>query len=117
MQEMISHCGLVCTGCPAFIATQANSDEERQRVVEKWSSEQAPLSIQDINCDGCLSTGKRLFKFCNDCEVRGCAVEKGVANCAYCGDFACAKLDKLWEMINSSEARERLEAIRKNQKK
>ncbi len=117
MQEMISYCGLVCTGCPAFIATQANSDEERQRVVEKWSSEQFPLSAEDINCDGCLSTDKRLFKFCNDCEVRVCAVDKGVANCAHCADFACAKLDKLWEMINNPEARERLEAMRKDQQK
>ena len=117
MQEMIAHCGLVCTGCPAFIATQQNNDEERKRVVEKWSSDQFPLSMEDINCDGCLSTGKRIFKFCNDCEVRVCAVGKGVANCAYCDDFACSKLDNIWKIIDNPEARERLEAMREDEKK
>jgi len=114
MEEMIAYCGLVCTGCPAFIATQNNSDEERQRVVEKWSSEQYPLEVKDINCDGCLSSGERLLKFCRECEVRACGFERGIENCAHCEDFACSKLEKLYSMINGTEARERLENIKKN---
>ena len=114
MEEMIAFCGLVCTGCPAFIATQNNNDEERKRVVEKWSSDQFPLETKEINCDGCLTVGKRLFKFCNNCDVRTCAQAKEVQNCAYCDDFACSKLEKLWDMISGDEARGRLEEIRKN---
>lgn len=114
MQEMIAYCGLVCTGCPAFIATQNNSDEERERVVEKWSSEEHRLEVSDISCDGCLSVDKRLFKFCTDCEVRNCASTKDVSNCAHCDEFACSKLEKLWDMISGDEAKERLEEIRKN---
>lgn len=117
MQEMIAHCGLVCTGCPAFIATQNDSDEERKRVVEKWSSDQFPLETMDIDCDGCLSAGPRLFKFCSDCEVRTCALARKVETCAHCADFACSKLEKMWEMTNSTEARERLVGIRKGLKK
>ena len=114
MQEMIAYCGLVCTGCPAFIATQKDDDAERQKVVEKWSSEQYPLTVEDINCDGCLTVGKRLIKFCNECEVRACGLEREVENCAHCDDFACSKLEKLWGIISSDEAKERLENIRKN---
>lgn len=113
MQEMIAYCGLVCTGCPAFLATQGNDDEARKKVAEQWSSEQHPTKIEDINCDGCTSVGKRLIKFCNECEVRACGSEKKVENCAYCEDFACDKLEKLWGMISSKEAKGRLEEIRK----
>jgi hypothetical protein len=113
MQEMIAYCGLVCTGCPAFVATQNHSDEERKRVVEKWSSDQFPLETKDINCDGCLSVGNRIFKFCTDCEVRTCGSAREVKNCAYCNDFVCSKLEKLWEMISGDEARQRLEEIKK----
>lgn len=113
MQEMIAYCGLVCTGCPAYIATQENSDTLRKQVVDKWSSDQYPIKIEDINCDGCLSTGKRLIKFCNECEVRACGIEKEVENCAHCENYACSKLEKLWSMISSTEAKERLENIKK----
>jgi hypothetical protein len=113
MQEMIAYCGLVCTGCPAFIATQKDDNAERQKVIEKWSSEEYPMTIEDINCDGCLAVDKRLIKFCHECEVRVCGSEKKVENCAHCDDFACDKLEKLWGMISSKEAKGRLEEIRK----
>jgi hypothetical protein len=114
MQEMIAYCGLICTGCPAFIATQKDDNAERQKVVEKWSSEKNPMTIEDINCDGCIAVGKRLIKFCNECEVRACGIEKKVENCAHCDDFACDKLEKLWGMLSSKDAKGRLEEIRKN---
>ena len=113
MQEMIAYCGLVCTGCPAYIATQENSDTLRKQVVEKWSTDLYPIKVEDINCDGCLSVGKRLIKFCNECEVRACGSEKEIENCAHCEDYACSKLEKLWSMISSAETKERLENIRK----
>jgi hypothetical protein len=113
MQEMIAYCGLVCTGCPAFIATQKDDNAERQKVIEKWSSEEYPMTIEDINCDGCLAVDKRLIKFCHECEVRVCGSEKKVENCAHCDDFACDKLEKLWGIISSKEAKGRLEEIRK----
>jgi copper chaperone CopZ len=117
MHEMIAYCGLVCTGCPAYIATQENSDTSRKQVVEKWSSDQYPLKIEDINCDGCLSTGKRLIKFCNQCEVRACGNAKKVENCAHCDDYVCSKLEKLWGIVNSVEARARLDKINKSRSK
>ncbi len=113
MQEMIAYCGLVCTGCPAYIATQENSDTLRKQVVEKWSSDQYPMKVEDINCDGCLSVNKRLIKFCNECEVRACGIERGVQTCAHCDEYTCSKLENLWGMISSAEAKERLEKIRK----
>jgi hypothetical protein len=113
MQEMIAYCGLVCTGCPAYIATQEDSDTLRKQVVDKWSSDQHPMKVEDINCDGCLTVGKRLIKFCNECEVRACGIEKKVQTCAHCDDYICSKLEKLWSIISSTDAKERLDNIRK----
>jgi hypothetical protein len=112
MEKMMAYCGLICTDCPAFIATQNNDDEARKKVAEEWSGHDAALKPEDINCDGCLADTERIFKFCNICEARKCGKEKGVANCAYCDDYACDKLGKIFKM--APEAKTRLDEMRKS---
>ncbi|MGB9718029.1 MAG: DUF3795 domain-containing protein [Thermoproteota archaeon] len=34
MSKLIAYCGLICSECPAFIATQRDDDAERKRVAE-----------------------------------------------------------------------------------
>ncbi|MBL7073802.1 DUF3795 domain-containing protein [candidate division KSB1 bacterium] len=114
MKKMIAFCGIICTDCPAFIATQKNDDEERKKVAESWSTEKEILKPGDINCDGCLAVGERLIKFCEVCEVRRCGFEKNVENCAYCDEYPCEKLDKLMEYIQTPEAKVTLEEIRRS---
>ncbi len=114
MSEKISFCGLICSECPAFIAKRTNNDELRKKAVKEWSSEEFPLKIEDINCDGCID-GEELFKGCMICEVRKCGLEKEVINCAYCGEYPCGTLENLWNMLGISEAREVLDNIRKAQ--
>ncbi|NIN00617.1 MAG: DUF3795 domain-containing protein [candidate division Zixibacteria bacterium] len=112
MEKMIAYCGLVCTECPAFIATQKNDDEERKKVAEKWSKDhETALKPEDINCDGCLVDSERLFNYCKVCEVRKCAKDKAVVNCAYCDDYGCEKLTKFFGM--APEAKTRLDELRK----
>jgi hypothetical protein len=110
MEKMIAVCGLACTDCPAFIATQNDDDAKRRKVAESWSSEKFTLTAEDINCDGCLTKGGRLVAFCNDCEIRACGLERELANCAYCGDYPCVKLNKMFDQ--TSEARKNLDEIR-----
>ncbi len=114
MQKMIAMCGLICTDCPAYIATQRSDDEERKKIAEKWTTDKYPLKPEDINCDGCLAIGKRLIKFCVDCETRRCGFEKKVENCAHCDIFPCKSLEKHLEIMKAFEAKARLEEIRKN---
>lgn len=109
MSRMIAKCGLVCTDCPAYIATQNDDDAERARVAEMWGKEfGVQFKIEDINCDGCLSS-ERLFSYCNTCEIRKCGDEKNVDNCAMCEDFACDKISKFLE--GAPTAKESLESI------
>jgi hypothetical protein len=111
MEKMMAYCGLICTDCPAFIATQNNDDQARKKVAEEWSKHDAVLKPEDINCDGCLTDTEKVFKFCNVCEARKCGKAKGVANCAYCDDYACDKLAEIFKM--APEAKTRLDELRK----
>jgi predicted nucleic acid binding AN1-type Zn finger protein len=111
MAEMIAYCGLLCNECPAYLATVEDDDAARASVAEQWSTEQWPLTPDDICCDGCTSESGRLLSFCADCSTRNCAREHGVANCAYCDDFPCEGLEKHWEMSHPVNARQRLEAL------
>ena len=64
MKHIIACCGLTCSLCGAYLATQSNNDEERKKVAEKWSKVlNVEMKPEQINCDGCLSEG-RLFFYC-----------------------------------------------------
>lgn len=110
MEKMIAYCGIICSNCPVFIAARNDDDSERQRVAEiftkQYGTEYKPT---DINCDGCLSDGQ-VFSYCNMCEIRRCGKEKRVENCAYCKDYPCEKLSKVF--AGYPKAKEILENIK-----
>ena len=111
--KILAYCGIFCSECPAYIATQKNDDQMRAATAKKWSEEfKSDIKPQDINCDGCPSDSKRLFNYCNTCEIRKCAREKKVKNCAYCKDYPCKKLTDFLATVPTAKAT--LEEIRKN---
>ena len=113
MAKMIAFCGLYCTGCDAFPTNQKKMiADEKIKIAEKWSrlfGHGHTIKLEDMNCDGCLSEGGRLWSHCASCEIRKCGKERKVKNCAYCSDYACEKLKN-----NSSEAKTNLEEIKKS---
>ena len=113
MEKMIAFCGLVCSECPAFIATQKENDDERKKVAEMWSKEfKVDLKPEDINCDGCVADSERLFSHTEVCEIRKCGLDKKVANCAHCDEYACEKLTDFFKMAPQSKTA--LDEIRKS---
>jgi hypothetical protein len=98
-EKMIAFCGIVCTDCRAFRASQANDAQLKKKVARAWSTKQEMLRPEDIDCDGCLAPGQRLFRFCRTCDVRRCGQERGIENCAYCSEFPCEKLTHLWKHL------------------
>ena len=112
MEEMIAYCGLVCTDCGAFIATQNNDDAKRREVAEQWTKQfNHEFKPEEINCDGCMTDTGKVFSYCNICEIRKCGQEKGVVNCAYCNDYGCKKLSDFFEM--APDCKTTLNEIRK----
>ena len=100
---MIGKCGLVCTACEAYIATQADDRQTLTRMAEEANEQfNMTMSWEDSRCFGCLSEGKKIG-YCDSCAVRICAVEKGVTNCAYCDDYGCETISKFWEAVPSAK--------------
>jgi len=95
--KMISFCGINCGECPAYLATQANDAAKLAETAKGWSSEEFPVGPDDIVCDGCHA--ERVAKFAPECTTRQCGQEKGVENCAQCGEYLCEKLEKHWRML------------------
>ncbi len=113
MDKKIAFCGIDCSECEAYIATQNNDDEVIKELAKKWSVEfQSEIEPSDIYCDGCTSNGPRLMSYCNVCNVRLCGIDKEVENCAYCVDYACPTLEDHFSM--SSICKEKLDEIRKD---
>ena len=108
----IGHCGIDCGGCPAYIATKENDASKMAEVAEKWSSEEMPLTAEDMVCDGCQ--GPRVFKWANECPPRLCGVEKGLNTCADCAEYSCEKLEAAWKMMGDSgeAAKKNLDGLR-----
>jgi hypothetical protein len=74
MKKMISFCGLLCSECGAFIATQNNDDKKRAEVAQLWSKQYGVnLKAEDINCDGCISDSDRLVGHTRVCEIENAA--------------------------------------------
>lgn len=111
MNRVIAYCGIICSDCPAFKATNANDDAERRRVAKLWTEQfGVEHKIKDINCDGCLSKGPRIYRHCTTCEIRKCGLDRNVENCAHCEEYACEKLSKLFNEYKP--AKEVLDEIR-----
>jgi len=112
MKEMIACCGLVCTECPAYIATRNGDDELRKKTAADWSKLYGhEIKPEDINCEGCQSESGKLLGYCLECKIRQCCRERVVANCASCPDYGC---EKLMAFINQApEAKAKLEEIRR----
>lgn len=111
MEKMIGYCGINCGECGTFIATLTNDYERKVRSAQNWTNVLGyPTRPEDINCEGCTANG-RIFGFCAACEIRKCARERKVTNCAYCIDYACSRLTKIH--AEEPEARARLGEMRK----
>jgi hypothetical protein len=90
---MIAYCGIDCSKCEGYLATQADSDSKRSAVAQKWSAlYKAEIKSDQINCDGCKSEGRKFFYCDNLCELRRCCISKGFENCAACDEYVCITL-------------------------
>ena len=116
MESMIAYCGLDCQSCPIHLATCEPDEFKRQEMrisIAQICSEQYGMNLlpEEVNdCDGCRSNTERLFSGCLRCDIRSCAMDRKLENCAYCGKYVCSKLQS--HFITDPSAQKRLEAIR-----
>jgi hypothetical protein len=73
---MIAVCGLDCYACGVFLVSKENDDQKIATVAQKWSGLfKVEIKPENINCDGWLSNGARLFNHRKVCEIRKCGME------------------------------------------
>ena len=116
MDAILSYCGLICQSCPIYLAGRETDTVKKEKMVADIISVckevyNVTYSHADITpCDGCMSQTGIIFSSCKNCRIKKCAIEKGLANCAYCDDYVC---DNLLELFKSDPAaRTRLDEIR-----
>jgi hypothetical protein len=113
MSGISATCGLLCSACSVFIAT--NEDPERlKRISLKFG-----IPEEEVRCFGCRSDKR--FGPCGGCLFSACAKEKGIAFCSDCNDFPCQALSDfqaalphrldLWEDLEKARQLEPLEWI------
>ena len=112
MERIIAYCGLVCSDCDAYVATQGNDLEALERLAQRARTEfgLADATAETTMCDGCLTESGRQIGYCATCEIRACGVARGVVNCAHCADYACDKLESFF--AQATEACPVLDEIR-----
>ncbi|MBD3289173.1 DUF3795 domain-containing protein [candidate division KSB1 bacterium] len=102
MNSVLAYCGLLCDGCPIYwmsIEKNAAKKAKMREVIAEMTRELygMEMSAEDFTeCDGCLSISGKLFAACIDCQIRKCAQQKQLKNCAHCNDYPCEHLQKIF---------------------
>ena len=115
MEKMIAYCGLTCTDCDAYIATQQNDDKMRREIAADWTQKyHHDFKPEDINCDGCLPDTVKTIGQLNVCPIRKCGQARGVPNCGRCPDYSCDKTEEFFQMV--PDCKKTLDAVRQRAK-
>ena len=102
--RMFACCGLVCSECPAYLATQANDLAKAAETAKMWSQQFGiEVKVEHVWCDGCTAPGLKCAH-CAECEIRSCAVGRKLATCAPCADYPCAQLTAFFTMVPMAKA-------------
>lgn len=106
MERVISVCGLICSECDGYIATQAGDEIGKEHVAAHWrrAFDNPAIDAAYITCDGCLAASGRLGGHCTECDIRTCGITRGVPNCGLCPDYACARLEQFFGFMPAARA-------------
>ena len=91
---MVAFCGIDCTACSAYLATQADDTAEKEWVTARWRKDTGEEGIDAdyVAYDGCLAFEGRLGD--------------------HCSNYPCANLDEVF--YYAPEVRERLDKIHRS---
>ena len=95
----VSYCCFDChQQCPLYKATINNDDNVKIETAKEWGDFDKPgFKLEEYYCYGCKDQKSRGIP-CNSCKVKECAVKKGLATCAQCGDFESCD-QELWKLF------------------
>ncbi|MBI9058868.1 MAG: DUF3795 domain-containing protein [Labilibaculum sp.] len=115
-KERIAYCGINCSTCPAYVATQKGQENVRIRIAKLWSDKDYQYDACEITCKGCHEPWGKKFRHCQECQVRACAREKLYDTCAECADYPCNKLEDLFQTLDKKITRINLDNLNRQNK-
>jgi len=109
METIIGACGLICSECKAYKATQADDSAAIARIAEKWSKQyKLEFRPEDVWCEGCMTAGQRKNHHCvTSCGIRACVQSRGFSDCAQCPDYSCDMLKKFFARLGTTPSEEK----------
>ena len=105
----IAFCGLVCSECPVWIATQAGDRAAMARLAQEYSTPDFAFAPDDMVCRGCDSPAGANEKMCAGCPIRQCGMGRGLPHCAACPDYPCRTMEQY--IPADSDRRRRLDSL------
>ena len=110
MKTMIAYCGLDCEHCDAYLATINDDQALREKTAKLWSElNHITILPEHINCEGCRVNGKKTMYCDKLCEIRQCALKKGVETCGSCPEMdTCSTVAMV--IGNNPDARKNLKS-------
>jgi hypothetical protein len=110
MSNMIAYCGLDCSKCIGYIATQSGDPKELAKVAKTWSIQfNSDIKPEHVICDGCKDGNRKSYHCANLCKIRACCVDKRMKICVECEGYPCRELRYIVD--NVPEAKSNLERI------
>jgi hypothetical protein len=105
--KLFAYCGLYCSSCSVFIASQ--EDPARLQIIANKMNR----SVEETRCNGCRS--EKLSSYCLNCDLKICAISKGIDFCSECNDYPCSKLKSFQKkMPHRSELFDSLDYVKNN---
>ncbi len=106
MSTVMSACGVLCSGCPAFHGKDKGV-EQQKIAAEAWKRIfKLRVEPQSLTCGGCQGPKGDLYPSCKRCKAQQCCRKKGLRSCAECSVEPCALLEHaqaLWDGVPKLE--------------
>jgi hypothetical protein len=85
-KDLMGPCGLYCGACAVYIATR-DGNEKLKAIMGKLYG----TKPEETECCGCMQTDppEKLYRYCQQCEMRECVKSKGYYSCHQCSEWPC----------------------------
>ncbi len=85
-KALLAPCGLYCGVCGIQTAHRTGDLRLKEKLAGAYG-----VKPEDIQCRGCMSD--LVFKYCQVCPIRKCALERKLEGCFQCPEFPCAHIN------------------------
>lgn len=105
--KLFAYCGIFCSSCSVYISSQENP-AQLQIIANKMNK-----SVEETRYNGCRS--EKVSSFCVHCDLKACAISKGINLCSECNEYPCFTLKSFQEkMPHRAELFESLDYLKNN---